>query len=145
MIEPPGNDAAPLAGGAGVNVPSFTHNIRLLLTQRAWRNALAGASYFAGDRIADLANKLRDLVLAFIVSEGSHGASDDEGESALWIKPHTYMPRRSELVAFEMLADSGRRRHTPNGRRVAAWATPNHMPNSYLKSTWLIKVEGAVI
>jgi hypothetical protein len=129
MNTPPRNDAAPLAGGAGVNCPSDAHNFtRLPLTPPAHHNAPAGTSGVAADRIARHAKDLRARVLAFIVEQGPHGATDDEGEAVLGIKPQTYTPRRGELVRLRLVVDSGRRRNTASGRPAAVWVTPNHAP-----------------
>ncbi|MBX3404147.1 MAG: hypothetical protein KF699_12115 [Phycisphaeraceae bacterium] len=101
---------------------------RLPLTPPARHNAPAGTSGVAADRIAVHAKDLRARVLAFIVGQGPHGATDDEGEAALGIKCQTYTPRRGELVALGLVVDSGRRRNTVSGRPAAVWVTPNHAP-----------------
>lgn len=129
MTSPPTNDAAPLAGGAGVNGPSDAHKFtQLPLTPPARHNAPAGTSGVAAGRIAGHAKDLRARVLAFIVGQGPHGATDDEGGAVLGIKPRTYTPRRGELVALGLVVDSGRRRNTASGRPAAVWVTPNHAP-----------------
>ena len=133
MNTPLFDDAAPLAGGAGVNGPNTTPDstlARLPLTPPARHNAPAGTSGVAADRIAGHAKDLRARVLAFIVEQGPHGAIDDEGEAVLGIKPQTYTPRRGELVALGLVVDSGRRRNTASGRPAAVWVTPNHAPPS---------------
>ncbi len=125
----PKNDAAPLAGGAGVNGANGAHNLtRLSLTPPARHNAPAGTSGVAADRIAHCAKDLRARVLGFIVEQGPNGATDDEGEAALGIKPQTYTPRRGELVKLGLVVDSGFRRNTTSGRPAAVWVTPNHAP-----------------
>ena len=100
------------------------------LTPPARRNAPQGTSDVAAGRIAGYAKDLRARVLAFIVEQGPHGATDDEGEAVLGIKPQTYTPRRGELVALGLVVDSGRRRNTASGRPAAVWVTPNHSPAS---------------
>ena len=130
---PPENDAAPTGIGAGVNGPNTSPDstfVRLPLTPPARRNAPQGTSDVAAGRIAGYAKDLRARVLAFIVEQGPHGATDDEGEAVLGIKPQTYTPRRGELVALGLVVDSGRRRNTASGRPAAVWATPNHSPAS---------------
>lgn len=130
-LSTPQNDAAPLAGGAGVNGHSDAQNLMLApLTPPARRNAPAGTSDVAARRIVGHAKDLRARVLAFIVGQGTHGATDDEGEAALGIKCQTYTPRRGELVALGLVVDSGRRRNTASGRPAAVWVTPNHAPES---------------
>jgi hypothetical protein len=127
MNRPLLDDAAPGGAGAGVNDPNDAHNLtRLPLTPPARHNAPAGTSGVAADRIAGHAKDLRARVLAFIVGQGPHGATDDEGEAFLGIKPQTYTPRRGELVALGLVVDSGRRRNTASGRPAAVWVTPNH-------------------
>jgi hypothetical protein len=97
---------------------------RVPLTPPAHHNAPAGTSGVAAGRIAGHAKDLRARVLAFIVEQGPHGATDDEGEAALGIKPQTYTPRRGELVALGLVVDSGRRRRTASGRPAAVWIVP---------------------
>lgn len=127
MNAPLFDDAAPGGAGAGVNGPDDAHKFtRLPLTPPARHNAPAGTSGVAADRIAGHAKDLRARVLAFIVGQGPHGATDDEGEAALGIKCQTYTPRRGELVALGLVVDSGRRRNTASGRPAAVWVTPNH-------------------
>lgn len=125
---PPRHDDAPRPGSNGASADDqTTENLtRRPLTPPARHNAPAGTSSVAADRIADHAKDLRARVLAFIVSQGPHGATDDEGESALGIKPQTYTPRRGELVALRLVIDSGRRRNTASGRPAAVWVTHNH-------------------
>jgi len=68
---PPGNDAAPLAGGAGVSGPIESHNLtRLPSIPLARHNAPAGTSRVATDRIAGHAAKQQADVLAVIVTAG---------------------------------------------------------------------------
>lgn len=129
----PAKDAAPLAGGAGVNSPNTSSDstvARLPSIPPARRNAPVGTSDVAAGRIAEYANILRTRVFAFIVQQGPHGATDDEGEAALGIKPQTYTPRRGELVALGLVVDSGRRRDTASGRPAAVWVTPEHAPKA---------------
>ena len=125
MREPPNYDAAPLAGGAGVNDRTFTRESTALpLVPPAHHNAPAGTSEVAAERIAGHAKTLRARVLAYIIGQGAHGVTDDEGEAALGIKPQTYTPRRGELVAQGLVVDSGRRRKTTSGRPAAVWIVP---------------------
>lgn len=133
MNTPPRNDAAPLAGGAGVNGPNTSPDstfAKLPLTPPTHHNAPAGTSSIAADRIAGYTKDLRARVLAFIMAQGAHGATDDEGEAVLGIKPQTYTPRRGELVKERLVVDSGRRRNTASGRPAAVWVTPSHAPAS---------------
>src|SRR5262245_28322273 len=89
----PRKDAAPLAGGAGVPCPDcrpHANSVRLSLQPPARHNAPPGTSDVAASRIAGHTAALRDRVRAFIASRGPEGATDDEGEAALGIKPQTY-------------------------------------------------------
>lgn len=124
MNTPPRDDAAPLAGGAGVNGPNTPPDstfARLPLMPPAHHNAPAGTSEVAARRIAGHTKDLCARVLAFIVEQGPHGATDDEGEAALGIKCQTYTPRRGELVALRLVVDSGRRRKTASNRPATVW------------------------
>lgn len=128
--DPSKHDDAPRSGNSGASADDQTseHRTRLPLTPPARHNAPAGTSSVAADRIAGHTKNLRARVLGFIVAQGPHGATDDEGESVLGIKPQTYTPRRGELVALGLVVDSGRRRNTASGRPAAVWVTPNHAP-----------------
>ena len=129
MNTPLFDDAAPLAGGAGVNRPNTSpDSIRLPLTPPARHNAPAGTSGVAADRIAGYAAKQRADVLAVIVKAGAFGATDAEIESATGIRAQSVSPRRGELRALGLIVDSGKRRNTPRGRPAAVWMTPNHAP-----------------
>lgn len=119
----PKDDDAPRLGrnGASADDRMREHRTRLPLTPPACHNAPAGTSGVAAGRIAGVAKDLRARVLAFLVEQGPHGATDDEGETVLRIKPQTYTPRRGELVALRLVVDSGRRRSTASGRPAAVW------------------------
>lgn len=121
--DPPGKDDAPRPGSNGACADDQTvhHRTRLPLTPPVRHNATTGTSEVAASRIAGHAKDLRARVLAFIVGQGPHGATDDEGEAALGIKPQTYTPRRGELVALGLVVDSGRQRATASGRPAAVW------------------------
>jgi hypothetical protein len=141
--EPPGPPPEPTAGGSEKPpppAPSFTQSVpnaakqpstpfrstkAIRLTPPARRNAPKGTSEKAAERIAGNAWIPRDRILAFIAEQGAHGATDDEGETALGIKPQTYTPRRGELVALGLVVDNGRRRPTSSGRPAAVWVTRN--------------------
>jgi len=129
--KPPENDAAPGGAGAGVNDSNAARKSRLValrLLPPARHNAPAGTSDVAADRIAGFAAKQRADVLAVIVKAGAFGATDAEIEAATGIRAQSVSPRRGELRALELVADSGRRRPTPRGRPAAVWVTPEHAP-----------------
>lgn len=125
---PPRDDDAPRPGSNGASAGNQTseHRTRLPLTPPARHNAPPGTSSVAADRTAGHAKDLRVRVLVFIVSQGPHGAADDEGEAALGIKHQTYSLRRDDLVALGLVVDSGRGRNTASGRPAAVCVTPNH-------------------
>lgn len=123
----PKNDAAPTAIGAGANGQATPDKFtRLPLIPPAHHNAPGGTSSVAATRIASAARTLRDRVYAFIASRGAHGATDDEGETALAIKCQTYTPRRNELARMGLVVDTGRRRNTASGRPAAVWIASEH-------------------
>lgn len=129
MNTPPRNDAAPLAGGAGVNGPNTSpDSTRLPLTPPARHNAPAGTSGVAADRIAGYAAKQRADVLAAIVKAGAFGATDAEIESATGIRAQSVSPRRGELRKLGLIVDSGERRRTPRGRPAAVWVASTFTP-----------------
>ncbi len=120
----PGIDDAPRPGSSGASADDRSESpddTRLPMRPPARRNAPPGTSDVAANRIAGHTRNLRARVLAFIIAQGPHGATDDEGETALGIKPQTYTPRRGELVKLGLVRDSGRRRPTPSGRPAAVW------------------------
>jgi hypothetical protein len=129
MNTPLRNDAAPLARGVGVDRPNIS--IEALLTglplnPSAHHNASAGIPSIAADQLAGHAKHLRARVLAFIVEQGTHGATDDKGEATLGIKCSMYTARRGGLVKLRLVVDSRRGRNTASGRPAAVWVTPNH-------------------
>ena len=73
---------------------------------------------------------LQDRVLAYIKSQGSWGATDDEIEQALDMKHQTASARRRELVLMDppRIIDSGGRRKTRSGRTAKVWI---------VNTTWL--------
>lgn len=127
---PPKDDDAPRPGSNGASAEDQTspNLTRLPLTPPARRNAPAGTSSVAADRIAGYAAKQRADVLAVIVKAGAFGATDAEIESATGIRAQSVSPRRGELRALGLIVDSGKRRNTPRGRPAAVWMTPNHAP-----------------
>ena len=111
-----------------MNSPPRNNAARLELSPPAHHNAPAGTSSVAASLIAGHAKDLRSLVLAFIVRQGPHGGTDDDGESALGIRCSTYTPRRGELVKLGLVVDSGRRRNTASGRPAAVWVASEFAP-----------------
>lgn len=72
----------------------------------------------------EYAPKKRLQILAYILSRGAEGATDDEGQRALGIRVQTYTPRRYELVKEGFVVDSGMRRRTISGCRAIVWVVP---------------------
>lgn len=127
--DPPRNSLTPGADGTPRIAPNYVRDVvRLPLLLPAHRNAPAGTSQAAADRIAGHAPKQRAEVLAVIVRAGAHGATDAEIEAATGIRAQSVSPRRGELRALGLVVESGRRRPTPSGRRAAVWVTLNHVP-----------------
>lgn len=124
----PENDAAPLAGGAGVN-RSGTHNddshARNVLSPTVVQNSRA-TSYQASDRIAKRAPSQRVRVHTFSRKYGRRGATDDEGEAELRTKTQSYTPRRRELVRLGLMKGSERRRSSASGSRTVVWIAANY-------------------
>lgn len=120
-------DAALLEGVAGVRGPKHHSSVRmqLFLTPVARKDGLY-TSRVAAKPIAGHAKDLRGRVFAHIAPQGSHGSSDDGAEAALGIKPQSYTPRCVELVAFDLVVDSGPRRATQSGRPAAVWVASTH-------------------
>ena len=124
----PGDDHAPRLGSNGACVEQVNRRDSIRLSAPAHHNAPLGTSDAAARRIEGHAPKDRRKIHDFIRDRGPHGATDDEGESALGIKPQSYTPRRGELVALGLVVDSGKRRKTESGRAAAVWVTPEHAP-----------------
>lgn len=101
-------------------------SVRADFNPPAHHNAPPGTSEVAARSVRGFTGAQRARVLAFIASRGPHGATDDEGESALGIKPQTYTPRRGELVKAGFVVDSGVRRPTASGRPAAVWIVRRH-------------------
>lgn len=124
----PGDDDAPRLGSNGAHVELVKQRDSIRLSAPAHHNAPPGTSDAAARRIEDFAPTLRRRVHDLIRDRGAFGATDDEGESALGIKPQSYTPRRGELVDLGLVMDSGKRRKTESGRAAAVWVTPEHAP-----------------
>ncbi len=131
MNTPPRNDAAPLAGGAGVTSPNTSPDstlARLHLAPPAHHNAPPGTSSVAADRIAGHARNLRAAVLAVLRERGEYGATDQEIQVALNLSSDTQVPRRWELVKARMVVASGRKRKTRSGCPATVWVLAEFAP-----------------
>lgn len=117
----PQKDATPAATGVRIGEPDKTTNPTQPMPAPAHHAAPRGTSEVAARRIAGAAGPLRQRIHAAIVEAGTHGLTDNEGESLLSIKPQTWTPRRGELVKLGLVVDSGERRPTSSGRPAAVW------------------------
>lgn len=123
-----GDDAHPSANGTdadSVNEPKRTAARRSPLPP-AHHNAPPGTSDATARWIAPYTGPMRERVFAFIRSRGPDGATDDEGEAELALKPQSYTPRRGELVTDGRVIDSGRKRPTASGCPAAVWIAVEH-------------------
>jgi hypothetical protein len=74
----------------------------------------------AAEAVEPRAKTLRANVLAFIRARGSHGATDAEIQSALFMDGSTERPRRVELLEPGLIRQRGTR-PTASGRQAAVW------------------------
>lgn len=126
-----GDDARPSANGTNAGkVKSQSTDARRSPLPPAHHNAPPGTSDAAARWVAPFTPNMRERVYAFILDRGQDGATDDEGEAALGIKPQSYTPRRGELVADGRVVDSGRRRKTTSGTPAAVWIAAERAPTS---------------
>ena len=107
MNTPPRNDAAPLAGGAGVNGPNTSPD-----------------STFA--RLPLMPPVRNDAPETSRV--GEHGATDQEIQDALQLPSNTEIPRRWELVNAGAVVASGRKRKTRSNRPATVWVLSEFAP-----------------
>ncbi len=63
----------------------------------------------------------RARVLGMLRGRGTSGATDEQIQLFLNMNPSTQRPRRIELVAAGLVADSGRTRLTRSGRSAVVW------------------------
>lgn len=118
----PGDDATPLAGGAGVYGSSgHQHHTRSPQIGPTARRDAPATSHEAAARIREHAPVQRERVLGFIAGRGAAGAIDAEIEAGLGLRAQSVSPRRGELVRLGLVRDSGARRPTPSGRRAIVW------------------------
>lgn len=80
-------------------------------------------------RAADLpAINLRALVLEHIKKCGDRGATDQEIQDSLSIRPQTQTPRRWELERLGLIRNSGITRKTKSGRNAVVWVYADFFP-----------------
>lgn len=126
----PIDDAAPLAGGAGVNGPNTSSHSTFaqLPLIPSERHGAPETSRMAAKRIAGHAAKQRADVLAAIAKAGTFGASDAEIEQATGIRAQSISPRRGELRTLGAIVYSGKRRPTPSGCPAMVWVLSEFAP-----------------
>jgi len=78
-------------------------------------------SVAAAEAIRPHLGAAQKVVLDFIRSKGEHGATDEEIADGLCMSPSTSRPRRIELVAKGLVADSGKTRETKALRHAVVW------------------------
>lgn len=91
-------------------------------------NAPAGTSEVAAASVASRTWKMRADVLAAIIEAGPDGLTDAEIQARTGMGSQSECPRRLELERAGLIADSGRRRATPRGRKAAVWVLAEHAP-----------------
>lgn len=65
--------------------------------------------------------KMNAMVIAFIRSRGSHGATNYEIHAALGLLPQTASARRNGLAKLGLIQDTGTKRPTNTGRGAEVW------------------------
>lgn len=84
----------------------------------------------AAKQIEPNSGTLEEKVLLAIRKAGATGMTDQEIQKALGMNPNTQRPRRGTLHAKNLIADSGRTRHTASGRSAIVWVDKKFSPNS---------------
>lgn len=81
----------------------------------------------AAAAIASVTARYQKMALAAIRAAGANGLTAHELAERLGLERTTIQPRTSELRRLGKIADSGRRRSNPNGKRAIVWTTPEHV------------------
>ena len=84
----------------------------------------SSTSQAAAIEIQPNAGTLQREVLEHLRDVSSYGATDCEIQRALKLSGDTQRPRRWELLRKGLIADSGRRRRTDNGKWAVVWVAP---------------------
>ena len=71
--------------------------------------------------IRPTAGRQRMKVLAFLISRGTRGATDEETQAATGLTGNSERPRRQELQKLQLIEDSGDVRATAAGRCAVIW------------------------
>lgn len=85
----------------------------------------ATTSKSAADSIKTSAATLRAQVFDYIRKQGSHGATDEEIQTALSMSGNTERPRRGELEKSGKISAAEQTRKTSSGRQAIVWVAPN--------------------
>lgn len=76
----------------------------------------------AADKIeGTVVTTLQQKLLIYLQILGADGATDEEMQDKLKMRPNTQRPRRRELQLNGLVIDSGERRKTNSGRKAVVW------------------------
>ena len=81
------------------------------------RNTKRAAKAAIDEHVPALRRRVLDCLRTF----GDEGATDEQMQEALRMKPQTQTPRRLELVQQNLVRDSGRRRRLKSGNSGKVW------------------------
>lgn len=95
-------------------------------------------SKLAADRMKPFAPKQAERVFEFIKSQGDHGATDEEIQTALKMSGNSERPRRHRLLQQGKVRDSKNMRPTESGTPATVWVavSPDHPPVAASNATW---------
>ena len=125
----PLSDAAPLAGGASVNVPNTSPYLTQIPMAPPWNhNGRGGTSAAAAGQIAGHAPTQRALMLRILRERGRAGVTDQELQTVAGLPSNSEGPRRWELERHGVVVDSGQRRRTRSGRFAIVWVVAEFAP-----------------
>lgn len=116
------SDAAPRAGGAGVN-PNASPDRRPLTHHPdppARRNG-PRTSREAARSMRPIVKTILDRVLRWFIEQGPHGGTNEEMTDALNLRTQTGTARTNDLKKCGLVRKSGRYRPTSSGRRATVW------------------------
>lgn len=82
---------------------------------------IAPTSIAAAQSIAPHARTLREKLYTYLLSQGIHGATDEQCQDALKMSASTERPRRLELKEAGRVCQSGEIRATKSGRCAIVW------------------------
>lgn len=123
----PQNDAAPTGIGASANgstTPDGT--LARIRIAPACRHDAPDTSKAAAKSVAGYTGTQRERVYAFILTRGTHGATDAEVADGCGIPIQSANPRRRELDRLGLIVLNGERRPTPSGCQARVWIAATH-------------------